>query len=97
MTKHCCKQMDYLLDEGKISVVYIASYRKYSMQVNRLKFEKIEYCPWCGSKFPNSLQNIYFESLKQFGIYDPVREMDKIPNEFKDDTWWRSGKYGEFL
>ncbi len=89
MTKHCCDHIDHFFLEGKVAVVYIASYRKYAIQVNRQKFEKIDYCPWCGIKLPESLQNQYFEELKKLGIYDPVKEIEKIPDEFKDDTWWR--------
>jgi len=97
MTKHCCEEMSDLLNEGRIAVVYIASYRKYAMHVNKHKFEKIDYCPWCGTRLPESLQNKYFEELKKLGIYDPVKEAEKIPTEFKDDAWWKSGKYANIL
>ncbi len=48
----------------------------------------MSFCPWCGSKLPDSKRDLWFETLAQLGFGDPLT-MD-IPKEFTDDRWWRS-------
>ena len=46
----------------------------------------IHYCPWCGTKLPESKRELWFEKLTALGI-DPLS--DAIPAGFQDDSWWK--------
>ena len=47
----------------------------------------INYCPWCGSKLPESKRDLWFDTLEQLG-YDEPFEQD-IPDDFKTDRWYQ--------
>ena len=87
--KHCCKQMEFLLQEGKVAFEYIARFREYSMDIrgNDVVSQKMIYCPWCGKKLPDSLRDacaLEIESLGYDGIFD-----ESIPDKYQTDEWWR--------
>lgn len=46
----------------------------------------ISYCPWCGSKLPESKRNLWFEKLEELGIDDPLAQ--DIPIEYKNKEWY---------
>ena len=51
-------------------------------------FQKVCYCPWCGSRLPDDLNDKMMEVLKEefnIGKYD--RKI--IPPEFRTDAWWK--------
>jgi len=45
----------------------------------------IDYCPWCGSKLPESQRDRWFDQLEKLGITDPSEE--KIPEAYTDGRW----------
>ena len=45
----------------------------------------IDYCPWCGSKLPESQRDRWFDELEKLGIADPSKE--KIPEIYRDGRW----------
>ncbi|MEU8104605.1 DUF6980 family protein [Nonomuraea muscovyensis] len=47
----------------------------------------IGFCPWCGSRLPDSQRDRWFEELEQRGT-DPWA--DEIPAEYNDGRWLRS-------
>ncbi|MBC7932277.1 MAG: hypothetical protein H7Z38_17105 [Rubrivivax sp.] len=49
-------------------------------------FSLIAYCPWCGSKLPESKWDEWFEKLKALGFDDPSEQ--DIPEEFLTRTWY---------
>jgi hypothetical protein len=46
----------------------------------------INFCPWCGSKLPESKRDRWVEELEKLGFTDPFLR-DDIPEEFKTDEW----------
>lgn len=48
----------------------------------------IFYCPWCGTKLPNSKREQWHSNLEALGI-NPLE--DNVPPEFENDAWWRLG------
>lgn len=49
---------------------------------------KINYCLWCGAKFPDDLSEVWRITLLQdYGI-DP-KNYEQVPVNFKTDHWWR--------
>lgn len=60
------------------------------MQSNAV--QRIDCCPWCSKKLPESLRDKWFEFLeKEYSLDDPHREEQEklIPEEFKTDEWWK--------
>ena len=48
----------------------------------------IHFCPWCGTKLPNSLRVRWFEELEALGFDDPM--VQSIPEKYKSDAWYRA-------
>ena len=74
-TGHCCKDMDYFLNEQKVLIYYNPIFREYFTSLRSYKDGKhvIYYCPWCGEKFSPSLIDKYIETLSdEYNIcFDP--------------------------
>lgn len=50
------------------------------------------FCPWCGKKLPELLNEEYFRILYDELLLEPelnVIETPGLPEEFKSDAWWR--------
>ena len=67
---------------------YIPEFDEYGIVIHDsgLSYIKIEYCPWCGQKLPDTKRNLWFEELEKLGIEDPSE--DNIPEKFNSDEWW---------
>jgi len=50
----------------------------------------IEYCPWCGTRLPESKRDRWFAELDRIGISDPWE--DEIPEAYQDRRWYSDGK-----
>ncbi|HEV2916680.1 MAG TPA: hypothetical protein VGW78_02940 [Candidatus Babeliales bacterium] len=101
--KHCCEVMEGILErssEGALTFKYINNIRMYLVNEvikdkNRLVFNgcnKILYCPWCGTKLPESLGDKIDEVLeKEYNLIDAWSDenKNKIPAEFQTDEWWK--------
>jgi hypothetical protein len=48
----------------------------------------IQFCPWCGTRLPDSKRDLWFERLAEMGFDDPA--IQSIPNEFQTDAWWKN-------
>ncbi len=55
--QHCCDRIDHLLAEKKIAIIYSPVYQEYGILLKRGPVcERVDYCPWCGTKLPESLR-----------------------------------------
>jgi hypothetical protein len=50
----------------------------------------ISYCPFCGSKLPDSKRDMWFDTLEELGFDSPL--FQDIPKEFQTDEWWKKRK-----
>lgn len=55
---------------------------------------QFDFCPWCGTRFSSELTDKYFYVLEnEYKIdtdkIDVFSDLDKLPDEFRDDTWWK--------
>jgi len=103
--KHCCKDMDFFLDERRVAIYYNPIYREYFIKLWSYPDGKhsIYHCPWCGCKFPKSLINEYFNTLEKEYNISYLRDINRyiehigfcdeiereLPEEFKSDKWWK--------
>ncbi len=87
----CCDAMFRYLWDGEITMVFIPAYREWGIEVNDggTSFIRIQHCPWCGSKLPESLRDKWFDITREMGYDDPGD--DAIPQEYKSDQWWSQG------
>ena len=92
---HCCTEMLNAIRDSDIQICFNAKFREFSIPINdggssRLS---IRYCPWCSKALPKSLRDEWFDELEMRNI-DP--EIDTIPAEFQDETWYviETGKLG---
>jgi hypothetical protein len=48
----------------------------------------IAFCPWCGSRLPDSKRNRWFDELAALGFDDPTEQ--EIPPRYETGEWHRS-------
>lgn len=91
--EHCCHNMNYYTNTNGDLVEYDSSIRQYYLlhQGEYGTNQKMQYCPWCGTKLPESLNTVWGKILKEdYGLDDPcIDDADKVPEEFKTDEWWK--------
>ena len=93
---HCCKKMEYFLTNGSKNrqfssddiICYAPEFDEYGIVVHDSgkSYIKIDYCPWCGQKLPESKKNLWFDELERLGIENPLEE--ELPEIFKSSVWW---------
>ncbi|KIE04885.1 hypothetical protein NF27_FH00030 [Candidatus Jidaibacter acanthamoeba] len=90
---HCCKNMDYYMAKNE-EFEFDKRHRLYTVKLSSSKnatHQLLYYCPWCGTKLPESLATRWFEILKaEYKLNDPIfDDANKVPEEFKTDEWWK--------
>jgi len=75
------------IDSSESSVVFVSKFREYGLKIidGGSSYLEINFCPWCGSRLPDSLRDEWFDRLEYLGI-DPA--VNKIPEEFLNDLWY---------
>jgi hypothetical protein len=90
--EYCCEIMENnFIEKGSKSIEYHPVTRCYSVELENGYSRPIQFCPWCGKKFPKRLGKEWDKVVeKEFGItnhhYD---HRDKLPPEFETDEWWK--------
>lgn len=93
---HCCDNMAARLLDEDLPLVYSPRFREYGLKIVDGGSAKllIEFCPWCGSRLPESLRDEWFERLEQLGM-EP--EDPRLPAEMRTDAWWRTSSVASRL
>lgn len=99
--KFCCEEMKdrvFVIDytskadvETKTNIIrYFPHFREFGIpSTGDCSYYLLNYCPWCGSKLPDSLREAWFETLEKRGYEDPLSEdVMNLPIEFLSDKWW---------
>ena len=78
-------------DSGMTSIIHIPNIRTYAI-LNKKEyggFEPMDYCPFCGAKLPERLDEKLTEILqKEYGL-SSWKDYKKAPHEFHTDEWWK--------
>jgi hypothetical protein len=83
---HCCAEMNWRLPQKEAAVVYIARYREYGTLLNNgSAYMVLEFCPWCGTRFPETLRSQWMSAVLQYGCRP---DSEHIPGKFLTDEWW---------
>jgi hypothetical protein len=94
--EHCCKEMQFFLEEEKISIGYSSRFRSYYINLKGSgAVQRIIYCPWCGKLLPKPLDNEYDLELSKL-LNVPLDDITldtyyskSLPKEFKTEEWWK--------
>ncbi len=67
---------------------YSAKYDEYGIIVHDggSSVVGIDFCPWCGSKLPESKRVRWFEELERLGFREPLE--DEVPDIYRDARWY---------
>jgi tetratricopeptide (TPR) repeat protein len=88
-TDFCCDTMYSHLLGGDVAIIYIKKYREYGIKIldGGTSIQVLHYCPWCGSKLPESLRDEWFNTLRDMGYENPLDA--GIPTSYCSDLWWK--------
>lgn len=83
------------LQDERVQIKYAPMFREYSVVlVGSSALQGIDFCPWCGAKLPESLRDLWFETLEKLmgeSIYDIAFDSNRfgeIPKKFQNEEWW---------
>lgn len=77
-------------DDPDILVSYISKFNEYGIIIHDGGSSSIgiSYCPWCGSRLPESKRDEWHEALEKLGFDDPSEQ--DIPTEYNSEAWYQS-------
>ncbi len=99
----CCDWMRYRISltenqaDGQY-VFYRRCNRTYFIEAfnDSSSSTQIEYCPFCGKKLPNDLDEEWFDTIYEElgpeyleGPHAGTPPTKELPEEFKTDEWWK--------
>jgi hypothetical protein len=102
--KICCAELRRTIESRRYPIGYNCKVREYFIELlgyfeafDEMILEKramnviqlISFCPFCGKKLPDSLRDKWFEHLESQNSEDFDPWSEDIPEEYKDDTWWK--------
>jgi hypothetical protein len=98
----CCEGLQAIVEDPKCALKYRAYTRDFILTVPeylRVKKKnvvysnyKLSHCPRCGTKFPESLADEWYDIIeKELGIDGLIGQDQEhlIPEEYKTDEWWK--------
>ena len=107
----CCLELDNAFKIPNIPIGYSAALRECYLYVTNInifnekfidmspkcckKVQLLYYCPFCGRCLPDSLRDKWYDTLVSFGYEEPWE--DEIPEEFKNDSWYKNNKNENIL
>lgn len=88
----CCKRLEEAFADDRSPLTYNHRFREIGIRlVDRVStFDLINYCPFCGQPFPDSLRERWFVELRQMkgDNFDPTK--DSIPLDYRNEMWWKN-------
>ena len=90
MHTHCCQDMcreveqNCGLDVAGI-VRFSPVFREYGPLICDDGSSSFRFCPWCGTRLPESLRDRWFAEVERLGI-DPWE--GEVPEEYQSSAWW---------
>ena len=98
--KYCCDRMKQEVEfvcptcedtlECPDKLIYYSSiFDEYGLLIHDGSgtYELIGFCPWCGSKLPESKRDKWFDELERLGYDEPLNQ--DIPEKFQDSEWYK--------
>lgn len=83
---HCCIQLRENIANAVIN--YDLRFDEFGIVLRSdpdvQTLQKIDFCPWCGARLPESWREKWFDQLEASGV-DPMN--DAIPKSYQSDEW----------
>lgn len=83
-------------DAGTTRVMYVPMIREYVICpsssfviTDSQDFEPMDFCPFCGARLPERLDEKLKEILRQEYGLESWKDYKKAPKEFHTDKWWK--------
>jgi hypothetical protein len=85
-----CKVHSHVFECPDVLINYIPKFDEYGIIIHDggNSVISISYCPWCSTKLPDSMRDLWFDKLEKLGFADPDEQ--GIPKEFNSDTWYET-------
>jgi hypothetical protein len=78
--------MEDHLDAAELGISFNPKFREYGLRYpDGVSVQEIRFCPWCGTRLPQSLRTAWFNELERLGL-EPE---DDLPERLLSDEWWR--------
>lgn len=98
--KHCCETMsakielqcDMHSDQFScpdVLISYLEKFDEYGIIIHDggSAVAGIKFCPWCGTKLPESKRDRWFSELEAMGFDDPSEQ--DIPEKYCSSKWYK--------
>lgn len=74
-------------DDVDKPIISIKKFDEYGLKIRDggSSSVKIEFCPWCGDRLPDSKRQRWFDEIEKLGI-DPWTQ--DVPDKFLTDEWF---------
>lgn len=103
MKTHCCDGMDLALAQACVEhsdtlecpdalIAYNGKFDEYGVIIRDggTSVSVINFCPYCGTKLPESKRDLWFDTLGEMGFDDPAEQ--DIPTSFQTGEWYSASK-----
>ena len=92
-----CEEHNNGFECPDVLINYISKFDEYGLIIHDggSSFVEISFCPWCGSKLPESKRDLWFDELEKLGFDNPNEQ--SIPEEFLSSKWFEGRKPTELL
>lgn len=94
----CCKKLYEVINDKYGSLQYSSALREYWVRLiddydelgiisNNTAIQLLSFCPFCGTRLPESLRDQWVNELETLGFDEPFDQ--DIPNDYTSDSWWK--------
>ena len=85
----CCQMMHQSVSDHKI-ISYSKRFDEYMIPISQDSGICLSFCPWCGTKLPESKRELWFEELDRLGIEFSLFDTEQVPSPYLSDEWWKN-------
>jgi hypothetical protein len=80
--------MESFVSDPELPIKYNPVFREYGIRYlnGGTSSQLVSFCPWCGTRLPESLRDQWFDSLAELGL-EP--EDPGVPADMRSDEWWK--------
>ena len=73
--------------DNDFTILYVSKFDEYGLKIfdRGNSYIHIGFCPWCGTKLPDSKREAWFDEIEKIGI-DPWN--DTITKKYQSEKWY---------
>lgn len=91
-TGKMCEEQDEKYDCPDDVITYSSALDEYGLIIHDggTSSYEISFCPFCGTKLPESKRDRWFEELESLGFDSPSLFEGNIPLKYQSDDWYKN-------